>query len=132
MPDFRSDRLFRLYTFNPTHRQLILRSEPVRGRETRVEIHFGNVSFLALQPILRGVDLRAASPQEARSAAERYGLAADDHESIFLVDRAEPMSFVVSGNPSWREADRAVQDPSLFDFSQPWPPGPDMAYGQVS
>ncbi|GAA3864921.1 hypothetical protein GCM10023084_17480 [Streptomyces lacrimifluminis] len=40
-------------------------------------------------------------------------------------------SFVVSGAPSWREADRKFEDPSLFDFAQPWPPGFPVEYGSV-
>jgi hypothetical protein len=36
----------------------------------------------------------------------------------FLFDTAEPMSFVVSGKPSWREAVKAFDELSLSDSSQ--------------
>jgi hypothetical protein len=134
MAGYKADRLFRVSSFNPNHRQLIIRSdpEPGPGRETRVELYFGNVRYMALQPILRRVDVRRATPDEGVEVGDRFGLPMDAREYLFLLDTAEPMSFVVSGKPSWREAVRAFDEPSLFDFSQAWPPGPEMTYGEVS
>jgi hypothetical protein len=124
--------MFRVYSFNPTHRQLIIRSDPEYAprAETRVELYFGNVDYMAVRPILRGVNVRLASVDEREFVRTRYGIE-KSLELLFILDDTLPMSFVISGNPSWREASRAVDEPSLFDFSAPWPPGPEMKWGLV-
>ncbi len=132
MAAFSSGRTFRVSSFNPNHNQLIVRSDPERGPDsaTRIELYFGNVEYLALRPILRGVNVRPASVAEREIIRDRFGVE-ESLDYAFIVDDGPPLSFVISGNPSWREAVRAVDDPSLFDFSQPWPPGPEMKWGSV-
>ncbi|MET9874367.1 hypothetical protein ABZZ36_07010 [Actinacidiphila glaucinigra] len=61
---------------------------------------------------------------------ERHDLPADDAVFTWMIE-SDGDSFVVSGNPSWREADREFEDPSLFDFSRPWPPDFPVEYGEV-
>ena len=39
--------------------------------------------------------------------------------------------FLISGRPSWRKANRKIEEPTLFDFSQPWPPGDDVTWGDI-
>ena len=133
MKEYRSQRIFRLSSFNPTHRQLTLRSDPGTPEEggLRIEFYFGNVSYLALQPLLRGIAVRRATPEEQASLGDRFGIPADQREYIFLVTDGSPVCFVVSGEPSWRQAERRVDDPSLFDFGQPWPPTTDMEWGSI-
>jgi hypothetical protein len=124
MREYRSGRIFRLSTFNPTHRQLTLRSDPGAPEDgaLRIEFYFGNVSYLALQPLLRGIAIRRAMSEEQRLLGDRFGIPDDQREYIFPLTDSFPASFVVSGQPSWRQAERRVDDPSLFDFDQPWPP----------
>ncbi|WP_125809401.1 hypothetical protein [Actinoplanes sp. ATCC 53533] len=86
---------------------------------------------MALQPILRGVALRCASQDEQDDLGARFGISQDDREYIYIVASGTPANFVVSGQPSWRQADRAVDDPSLFDFGQPWPPVDEMEWGSI-
>lgn len=132
MADFQSARIFRVSSFNPTHRQLIIRSDPEfgPGNETRIELYFGNVEYLAMRPILQGIRVHAASLDERDIVRDRFGIESN-LEYLFRLDDSTPMSFVISGNPSWRSGIRAVDEPSLFDFSQAWPPGPDVSWGTV-
>jgi len=131
MAVFESERVFRLSSFDPTHNQLIIRSDPDLEHETRIEIYFGNVAYMALRPMIRGITLRRASADEGADIASRVGLDAEMLEYLFLLETATPVSFVVSGRPSWREATRTFDDPSLFDLSQPWPPGADVSWGAI-
>ena|SRR5215813_3802813 len=123
MASFQSDRIFRMSSFNPTHRQMILRSDPVSdpNANKRIELHFGNVEYMALRPILRGVNVRPANMLERSEIAGRYGIERN-LEFAFILDEGLPMSFVISGHPSWRAARCAIDDPSLFLVPPPWSP----------
>jgi hypothetical protein len=50
----------------------------------------------------------------------KFGIAQDDARWTWLLDD-DGDNFVVSGNPSWREAEYPYDGQPLFDFSQPWP-----------
>jgi hypothetical protein len=133
MNEYISSRIFRVSSFNPTHRQLILRSDPGTATDgaARIEIYFGNVAYMALQPLLQGVAIRRASVDEQANLGDRYEIASGEREFIYLVSEVPPTSFVVSGQPSWRQAERSVNDSSLFDFNQPWPPTDGMEWGTI-
>jgi hypothetical protein len=61
---------------------------------------------------------------------ERHDLATDEAAFTWMIE-PDRDSFVVSGEPAWREADRVFEDPSLFDFSRPWPPDFPVEFGSV-
>ncbi|MBM7436639.1 hypothetical protein [Streptomyces sp. HB132] len=127
MTDFvRTGRLFRVVEFNPSHRQLFLRSEAtlVDQTTTRVEIYIGHVELMLLQPYYRnGLHIRRASSEEFAVLKERHGLESSDAEYTWMLD-PDGDSFVIGGIPSWREADyESMGDrESLYDWSKPWPP----------
>ncbi|MEU9185842.1 hypothetical protein AB0D14_15060 [Streptomyces sp. NPDC048484] len=119
----REGRLFRVVSFAPSHRQLILRSDAtlIDGTDTRVEVFFGHVDLMFLKPIYRkGLRVRRASETEFATLRGCHGLAADDASSTWMID-PDGGSFVLSGDPAWREGTCRFEDPSLFDFSRPWP-----------
>ncbi|MEU1192032.1 hypothetical protein [Streptomyces sp. NPDC005859] len=134
MQDFvREGRLFRVVSFAASHRQLLLRSEPtaVDGTNTRVEVYFGHVELMLLKPVYqKGIHVRRASEAEFAELKERHDLVADDADFTWMIE-PDGNSFVLSSAPSWREADRRFEDPSLFDFAQPWPPDFPVEYGSV-
>ncbi|MER5603642.1 hypothetical protein [Streptomyces sp. NPDC002265] len=134
MPDFvREGRLFRVVSFAASHRQLLLRSDAtaVDGTDTRVEVYFGHVELMLLKPIYeKGIHVRRASEAEFAVLKERHELPADDADFTWMIE-PDGDSFVVSGNPEWREADRKFEDPSLFEFSRPWPPDFPVEHGSV-
>ncbi|WP_020122610.1 hypothetical protein [Streptomyces canus] len=57
----------------------------------------------------------------------RHDLAADDAGFTWMIED----SFVIYDRPSWRETARAFEDPSPFDFLQPWPPDFLVEYGSI-
>ncbi|MEU1517290.1 hypothetical protein ABZ490_34935 [Streptomyces sp. NPDC005811] len=129
----REGRLFRVVSFAPSHRQLILRSDAtlIDGTDTRVEVYFGHVELMLLKPIYRnGLRVRRASETEFAKLRECHDLAADDAVSTWMID-PDGGSFVLSGDPAWREAACRFEDPSLFDFSQSWPPDVPVESGTV-
>ncbi|WP_043684263.1 hypothetical protein [Streptomyces xylophagus] len=128
----RSGRAFQIWNYDPSHRQLIIRSDPSRldGTTTRVEVYFGHVEFMLVRPTYHSLRVRLAPPVEFRRISEFAGIPAEDSDSTYLID-PEGMSFVVSGRPSWREAVRRRNDPALFDFSEEWPPSYEAQWGSV-
>ena len=127
MPDFiRTGRLFRVVGFNPSHRQLYLASEAlaVDQTTTRVEVYFGHVELMLLQPFYRnGVHIRRATADEFAALRERHRLDDGDAAYTWMLD-PDGDSFVVSGTPSWREAEYDLMGDreALYDASKPWPP----------
>ncbi|KPH96792.1 hypothetical protein OK074_0885 [Actinobacteria bacterium OK074] len=134
MPEFVcAGRLFRVVSFAASHRQLVLRSDAtlIDGTTTRVEVHFGHVELMLLKPVYeKGLHVRLASETEFAVLRDRHDLAADDASATWMIDPGGG-GFVVSGTPSWREAVRRFEDPSLFDFSVPWPPDFPAEWGTV-
>jgi hypothetical protein len=134
MTDFvREGRLFRVVGFAASHRVLLLRSDAlaVDGTDTRVEVYFGHVELMLLKPIYKnGLHVRRASEAEFAALKERHDLPAGDAAFTWMIE-PDGDSFVVSGDPSWREAVREFEDPSLFDFSRPWPPDFPVEYGTI-
>ena len=130
----REGRLFRVVSFNPSHRQLILRSDAtlIDGTDTRVEVYFGHVELMLLKPIYeKGLKIRRAGEAEFAELRERHELSAEDAAYTWLIDPAGG-SFVVSGAPAWREAACVYEDPSLFDYTHTWPPDFPVESGTVS
>lgn len=136
MPDFiRPGRLFRVVGFNPSHRQLYLASEALAHDETttRVEVYFGHVELMLLRPHYPdGVHIRRATAEEFAGLAERHRLPAEDAAYTWMLE-PDGDSFVVSGAPSWREAEYALMGDreALYDASEPWPPDFPVEFGSI-
>ncbi|MFF1969931.1 hypothetical protein ACFVW5_41155 [Streptomyces sp. NPDC058232] len=136
MTDFiRTGRLFRVVGFNPSHRQLFLRSEAtlVDRTTTRIEIYIGHVELMLLQPYYsKGIHIRRANPDEFAVLKERHELEPSDAEYTWMLD-PDGGSFVIGANPSWREAEYALMGDreSLYDLSKPWPPDFPVETGNV-
>ncbi|GGU65128.1 MULTISPECIES: hypothetical protein [Streptomyces] len=113
---FASDRKFALWSFNASHRQLILRSNPDRIARTvtRVEVYFGHVEFMSIRPSYSSLRISEADQGEITEIAARIpdGLRPG---GTYLLGR-DLRSFVISAKPAWREAECDFDAPSLFDF----------------
>ncbi|MFD8074514.1 hypothetical protein ACFV3E_17945 [Streptomyces sp. NPDC059718] len=137
MTDFiRTGRLFRLAGFNPSHRQLFLQSDAtlIDRTTSHIEVYIGHVRLMLLQPYYRkGIHIRRASPVDFAVLKERHGLESSDAEYTWMLD-PDGGSFVVGGNPGWREAEYALMSDreSLYDLSKPWPPEFPVKSGIVS
>ncbi|WP_424211903.1 hypothetical protein ACN20G_07280 [Streptomyces sp. BI20] len=125
MSDFiRTGRLFRVVAFNPSHRQLLLASEAtlIDNTSTRVEVYIGHVRLMLLRPYHEdGLHIRRAAPEQFAVLAERHGLVPGDAEYTWILD-PEGGSFVVGGNPGWREAESALMGGRESLYDGPWPP----------
>ncbi|MFG3499481.1 hypothetical protein [Streptomyces sp. NPDC047928] len=113
---FESGREFEVWSFNASHRQLILRSNPDRIAKTttRVEVYFGHVEFMSVRSAYNCLTVAEAG---AEDASRIKGTLPDGLRGgrIYLLD-SNARTFVLSARPAWREAECAFDDPSLFAF----------------
>ncbi|MEU9131483.1 hypothetical protein AB0D08_25805 [Kitasatospora sp. NPDC048540] len=110
------DRAFHLWWCSATHTTLRLQSNPTFAQgapATRIEIQFGHVRSLFIRPVADGLTVVRATPQEGAGICSRYSLDPAWADSVFLL-RSTWEGFIVSSAPSWREAVRDIDDPSLF------------------
>ncbi|MFE7409366.1 hypothetical protein [Streptomyces laurentii] len=125
MTDFvREGRLFRVTGFHPSHRQLTLASEAtlVDRTTTRIEVWIGQVELMFLKPYYRnGLHIRRATEAEFGVLSERHGIQAQDAAYTWMLE-PDGDSFVVGGNPSWREAEYALMGERESLYDGPWPP----------
>lgn len=56
-PIFSSDRVFEVWRYTVSHRQLLLRSNKGNSAPTRLEILFKDVAFMAVPPVMKGVTI---------------------------------------------------------------------------
>ncbi|HEY4199310.1 MAG TPA: hypothetical protein VGM83_02005 [Devosiaceae bacterium] len=57
MPIFSSDRLFEVWQYTVSHRQLLMRSNKSYSAPTRLEVLFKDVAFMAVPPVMKGMSI---------------------------------------------------------------------------
>ena len=60
-PIFNSNRMFEVWHYTVSHRQLLIRSNKENLSPTRLEILFKDVAFMAVQPVMRGMTITECS-----------------------------------------------------------------------
>ncbi|MFD5111279.1 hypothetical protein ACFVWX_01595 [Streptomyces sp. NPDC058220] len=96
----------------------------------RIEIYIGHVDSMFVNSLMYGLTIRKADEGEAADISSRHGVE-NDPTATYLLRSGDWEGFLISGRPSWRKAVREIDAPTLFDFSQSWPPGPDVTWGDV-
>ena len=110
---FRSDRYFKVWQYTVGHRRLLLRSSRDRPPETRIDVHFANVSLMVLRPSYEGLVIRRADDEECEKVGLDYGVEVLPGRLFALGHGLR--SFVVSAPPQWQEDEGEMDDPSRFD-----------------
>ena len=109
---FRSDRYFKVWQYTVGHRRLLLRSSRDRPPETRIDVHFANVSIMVLRPSYEGLVIRRADDEECEKVGLDYGVEVLPGRLFALGHGLR--SFVVSAPPQWHEDEGEMDDPSWF------------------
>jgi hypothetical protein len=78
--------------FEPSHRQLIIRSDPtkVEGTDARSEVYFGHVEFTALRPIYRGLPVGRANDDQAAEIHLKFDVTVDSRVNLYLLEILQP------------------------------------------
>jgi hypothetical protein len=110
-----SGRLFQVTKVSRSHSQLWLQSDraPEIGFKHRLEVLFPGVEYYCGPFAMRGLALRQADPERRDKLAEQHGIDIDPRYGLYLLSPDHDW-FVVSGAPSWAEADLDYNAPSVF------------------
>lgn len=109
---YRSDRYFKVWQYTVSHRRLLLRSTRDNPPETRIDVHFGGISFMLLRPYYEGLIIREGSAEECQRITDEYGVEAK-LGYLYILGRGFS-GFVISGKPQWHEDEGGSKDPSWF------------------
>jgi hypothetical protein len=109
---YRSERLFKVWTYSVSHCRLLLRSTIEGGLPSRIDVYFGGVELMLLRPYYHGLSVAVAGPDEVAQYEKRYGEIGRG-ATLFML---EPNlgSFVVAGVMQWHEDTGGFQDRSFF------------------
>ncbi|MFD9794667.1 hypothetical protein ACFWXK_27400 [Streptomyces sp. NPDC059070] len=109
---YRSDRFFKVWQYTVGHCRLLLRSTRDNPPSTRIDIHFGSISLMALQPYYDGLIIRQGTVEECAELTSRHKVRVAPEQLFVLGD--DLASFVVSGKPQWHEDEGGFDTPSWF------------------
>lgn len=113
---FVSDRRFRLWDYNVSHKQMLLRSPGSPDAGSNVDIVMWGVEYLDLPTSLDGVAIAPASAEECRRAERALGKALDGSR-VFCLDSGDRRSLVVAAGFKVLENDLDPFESSLEYFA---------------
>jgi hypothetical protein len=105
---FSSDRQFKIWEYTGHHRQLLIRSLKSDIVQTRLDIVFMAVGFMALPPLLRGLRITECTTDPV----DLPELCLDWKEPWYRIDSAEGVGYVAAGSIYTHEDDLDNNDPS--------------------
>jgi hypothetical protein len=120
---FESDRRFRLWDYNVSHKQLLLRSSKSPEAETNVDIVMCGVEYIDLATSLDGVKMVPASDEELRRAEQALRRAPDASQVFCFLSGARRFLVVAAGFKVLRNA-LDIFDSSLEYFAATDPARP--------
>jgi hypothetical protein len=111
-PVFRSKRLFQVWRYTVSHRQLLLRSNKVSPETRRIEILFKDVSFMQIGPSFRGLEITICDPH-AISDLKTLNLEIGTR-SLYLLRGEGFRGFIAAGSMTVHEDEREHNEPSAL------------------
>jgi hypothetical protein len=113
---FDSDRRFRLWDYNVSHKQMLLRSPKSPDAEANVDIVMWGVEYLDLPTSLDGVKMAPASREDVGRAERALGRALDPSQVFCLLSGDRRFLVVAAGFKVLRN-DLDIFDSSLEYFA---------------
>lgn len=110
---FTSERFFQVWRYSPSHRFLLLRSARTDSFATRIDIVFGGVGRMLLEPEYDGLRIRTATETERQTIQETVG-GIPMSGGLYLLESGS-LGFIASSEPAWHEDTGAYNEPSQFD-----------------
>ena len=105
-----SPRKFEVWRYTVTHGQLLLRSNKGRSEQTRIEVLFRDVAFMALGPLMHGLVI-----SEIASTSTPPGLKDVQSSRPWYCLRTEGWTgYVSAGSLTVAEDERGFEEPSYL------------------
>lgn len=114
---FKSPRSFKIWRYNVSHRQLLLRSTKENDAPTRVDILFKDVIAIKLHTELLGLTIRRISPAEVDSFANEMKGLISDRRTLFSIESARCSGYVLAGQMEQAEDTGEYDEPSYLSSS---------------
>ena len=109
MPMFASDRMFEVWRYTVSHRQLLIRSNKGNASATRLEILFKNVAYMALPPVMNGLRISACKAgEELPDAARVVGIS----KPWYRIESDGLVGYVAAGAVVTNEDELDYEEPS--------------------
>lgn len=111
-----SDRSFQLWAYTVSHAQLLLRSNKTDRHPRRLEILFRDVASIDLPTRMEGLEVAAATPEQAAPIRSRLGEARVGYRTVYVLRSGGHTGYVVAGLLTAHEDDGSYYTPSsLFE-----------------
>ncbi len=121
----RMDRQFQLWSYQVSHRVLLLRSNITRDATSRVDLMFRSVSAMELRSRYEWISVDLASDSR-REQLSSLGVEVAAGAHLFSIESAFPgAGYVVAGSFYYAEDDMDYGQPSSIDH-------PELAHRQIS
>ena len=91
------ERMFQVWGYTVSHRQLLLRSTKSETLSTRVDVLFKNVKAMCLPTLMDGLVIELADGPETERITLETGFVANDETTFFSLATAHGGSYVVAG-----------------------------------
>ena len=111
---FKSPRSFKMWRYNVSHRQLLLRSTKENDTPTRVDILFKDVTAIKLHTELLGLTILKISPAEVDSIPEELKGLISDRKTLFSIESARCAGYVLAGLMEQAEDTGEYDEPSYL------------------
>ncbi|GCE09234.1 hypothetical protein [Dictyobacter aurantiacus] len=110
------DRIFSIWKYTISHRQLILRSvkDKERGISTRVDILFKSVAWMSLPISFSDLRVDAASPEQVEFMTTSSGAILQDTEKLFVLRGKSSQGYVAASVYAFDESTREFDEPDIW------------------
>ena len=107
---YNSNRVFEVWRYTVSHRQLLIRSNKRNSFPTRLEVLFKNVAFMALPPVMRGVTISecGAAGDELPSCLNAFQIS----KPWYRIETEGSVGYVAAGAIATNEDDLGYEEPS--------------------
>ena len=107
---FNSERLFEVWQYSVSHRQLLLRSNKSNLAPTRIEVLFKDIAFMMIVPTLKGLAITACEPGKENLPA--YLNIAGAKKGLYRIDAEGFVGYVIAGSVITGEDELEYYQPS--------------------
>lgn len=111
---FRSSREFKLWDYNVTHKQLLMRSPLTGANEDNLDIVFWGVEFLSVASVIDGITIRRATEGELKSFLPINLLSSEHQTPAYSIEAVKCNGFVLAAGCKVLRNQLGIFDSSLM------------------
>jgi hypothetical protein len=107
---YNSNRVFEVWRYTVSHRQLLIRSNKGNSFPTRLEVLFKDVAFMAVPPVMRGVTITecGAAGDELPSGLNAFQIS----KPWYRIETEGCVGYIAAGAIETNEDDLGYEEPS--------------------